>query len=219
MFNFAPHSGSVEKKQQILEVAEELFARHGFEGTSVRELAKKAGINIAMISYYFGSKEKLFEELVEYRAGFMRERLQLLSHDEKFDPMTKIGIMIDFYVERIVTNNKFSRILHRELSLQQRSEMHSAIADILLRNLFEIRKIINDGVRKKIFKKVDAELVIATIIGTLTQATHSIEIVSKILNQNPQSFSITDTRYKNRLKKYLRDLMRSYLLIDKSRHP
>ncbi|MEO5674399.1 MAG: TetR family transcriptional regulator [Chitinophagales bacterium] len=209
----------MEKKEQILEVAEELFARHGFEGTSVRELAKKAGINIAMISYYFGSKEKLFEELVEYRAGFMRERLQMLSHDEKFDPMTKIGIMIDFYVERIVTNNKFSRILHRELSLQQRSEMHSAIADILLRNLYEIRKIINDGVRKKIFKKVDAELVIATIIGTLTQATHSIEIVSKILNQNPQSFSITDTRYKNRLKKYLRDLMRSYLLIDKSRHP
>ena len=54
------------KREQILEVAEELIAENGFSGTSVRALAAKAGINVAMISYYFGSKEKLFEALVEY---------------------------------------------------------------------------------------------------------------------------------------------------------
>ena len=48
-----------DKKEQILEVAEELFAEYGFEGTSVRELAKKAKVNVAMISNYFGSKEQL----------------------------------------------------------------------------------------------------------------------------------------------------------------
>ena len=129
--------------------------------------------------------------------------------------MSKIEMMIDFYVDRIVSHNRFSRILHRELSLQQRSEMHNAIADILLRNLQEIRKIIQEGVRKKIFKASDPELVIATIIGTLSQATHSKEIICKILDQNPNTFSISDTRYKNRLKNYLKDLMRSYLLIKK----
>src|SRR3989442_710535 len=152
--NLLPLS-SMDKKEQILEAAEELFAQKGFEGTSVRELGKKAGINIAMISYYFGSKEKLFEALVEHRSSFIRERLQLLSRDEKRDPMSKIEMMIDFYVDRIVSHNRFSRILHRELSLQQRSEMHNAIADILLRNLQEIRKIIQEGVRKKIFKASD----------------------------------------------------------------
>lgn len=206
----------MEKKEQILEAAEELFARKGFEGTSVRELAKKAGINIAMISYYFGSKEKLFESLVEYRSGFVREKLQVLTRDESQDPMTKIEQMIDLYVERIVSHNRFSRILHRELSLQQRSEMHDAIADILLRNLQEIRKIIHQGQRKKIFRTSDAELVIATIIGTLTQATHSKEIICKITDSDPAKFSISDTRYKNRIKKYLKDLMRSYLLIKKT---
>ena len=51
----------LDKRDQILEAAEELFAQKGFEGTSVRDLAKKAKVNVAMISYYFGSKEKLFE--------------------------------------------------------------------------------------------------------------------------------------------------------------
>jgi len=115
-----------DKKEHILEAAEELFAQKGFEGTSVRELAKKAKINVAMISYYFGSKEKLFESLVEYRAGFMREKLQLINREESMDPMSKIERLIDFYVDRVAGNSRFSRILHRELSLQQRSSARQA---------------------------------------------------------------------------------------------
>jgi AcrR family transcriptional regulator len=37
---------------------EELIAKKGYEGTSVRDICSKANINVAMISYYFGSKEK-----------------------------------------------------------------------------------------------------------------------------------------------------------------
>ncbi|HNP53387.1 MAG TPA: TetR family transcriptional regulator [Ferruginibacter sp.] len=48
-----------DKRQHIIENAEILFADKGFEGTSVRDIAKQAGVNLAMISYYFGSKEKL----------------------------------------------------------------------------------------------------------------------------------------------------------------
>ncbi len=47
-----------EKQLQILEVAEKLFAANGFDGTSIRDIASEAEVNIAMISYYFGSKEK-----------------------------------------------------------------------------------------------------------------------------------------------------------------
>ena len=44
------------KQIHILNVAEELIAQNGFENTSVREISKNANINVAMISYYFGSK-------------------------------------------------------------------------------------------------------------------------------------------------------------------
>src|SRR5204862_1851523 len=103
----------IVKRELILEAAEGLFAEHGYEGTSVRRLAKKAHVNIAMISYYFGSKEKLFESLVEYRAGTVREKLQSLNKKE-YDPLKKIELLVDMYVNRIFDNHLFHKILQRE---------------------------------------------------------------------------------------------------------
>ena len=58
---------SNDKQIQIIETAEKLFADKGFSGTSVRDIADEADVNLAMISYYFGSKEKLLEALFTHR--------------------------------------------------------------------------------------------------------------------------------------------------------
>ena len=50
-------------KDRLLDVAEGLFCEHGFKGTSIRDIAAFAGCNIASVNYYFGSKEKLYEEV------------------------------------------------------------------------------------------------------------------------------------------------------------
>ncbi|HQG39237.1 MAG TPA: helix-turn-helix domain-containing protein, partial [Chitinophagales bacterium] len=56
---------NIDKREFILDAAERLFAEQGFEAVSVREISKAADINIAMVSYYFGSKEKLYEEVIQ----------------------------------------------------------------------------------------------------------------------------------------------------------
>ncbi len=202
----------MDKREQILEVAEALFAEHGYEGTSVRKLASKAKINIAMISYYFGSKEKLFEALVEYRAGSAHEKLQSLNQKE-VDPLTKIELLIDIYVDRIFDNHRFHRIIQREIALQQRSKMHEAIFSILMRNMNEIRKMIEEGQRKKVFRKVDIECTIATLIGTISQITKSSMFTCKMINLDPKTNSIFDEKNKTRVKKHLRELLKNHLLI------
>jgi len=50
-------------KDRLLDAAEELFCERGFKGTSIRDIAASAGCNIASVNYYFGSKEKLYEEV------------------------------------------------------------------------------------------------------------------------------------------------------------
>ena len=50
-------------RDRLLDVAEELFSERGFECTSVRDLAGAAGCNVASVNYYFGGKEKLYEEV------------------------------------------------------------------------------------------------------------------------------------------------------------
>jgi AcrR family transcriptional regulator len=57
-------SGSNKSVQdRLLDVAEELFCEHGFEGTSIREIAAAADCNIASVNYYFGGKDKLYVEV------------------------------------------------------------------------------------------------------------------------------------------------------------
>jgi AcrR family transcriptional regulator len=50
-------------KNRLLDSAEGLFCERGFKGTSIRDIAASAGCNIASVNYYFGSKEKLYEEV------------------------------------------------------------------------------------------------------------------------------------------------------------
>ncbi|MBI4556989.1 MAG: TetR/AcrR family transcriptional regulator [Candidatus Hydrogenedentes bacterium] len=56
---------AADTPQAILDAAEELFASQGYHGAGTRAIAQRAGANLALISYYFGSKEKLFEAVVE----------------------------------------------------------------------------------------------------------------------------------------------------------
>jgi TetR/AcrR family transcriptional regulator len=61
----------VEPKQRILEAAIRLFARQSFAGTGVRQIAGEAGVNLAMVSYYYGSKVGVLEAIIEEAFGLM----------------------------------------------------------------------------------------------------------------------------------------------------
>ena len=56
-----------ETRTRILDAAEELFMLHGFEGTSMRQLTAKAGVNLAAVNYHFGSKDALIEAVFRRR--------------------------------------------------------------------------------------------------------------------------------------------------------
>ena len=72
-----------ETRTRILDAAEELFMQHGFEGTSMRLLTAKAGVNLAAVNYHFGSKDALIEALFRRRLDPMNaERVAALERLE-----------------------------------------------------------------------------------------------------------------------------------------
>jgi AcrR family transcriptional regulator len=139
---------STDKREHILDIAQELFSQHGFEGTSVRVLAKAAGVNGAMISYYFGSKEKLFQAMIERRAGATLMTLKFILANE-VDSWKKMEMVIDHYIDKMFSNMSFQRIMYRELSLEQRNWLSSAIIDIVHQNFKAMVSIIEEGQKKK----------------------------------------------------------------------
>ncbi len=67
-------------RDRILDAAEEMFARHGFAGTSMRQLTAAAGVNLAAVNYHFGSKDNLIAEVFQRRLDNMSQaRLAALS--------------------------------------------------------------------------------------------------------------------------------------------
>ena len=70
----------VPTEERILEVAEQVFADHGYVAASLREIARAADVTQALIIYYFGSKQRLFETLFKRRGlEISRQRQELLD--------------------------------------------------------------------------------------------------------------------------------------------
>jgi AcrR family transcriptional regulator len=71
-------------KQLILDAAETLFAQHGFHGVSTRQVSTEAGVDVALVHYYFGTKRGLFDEVFARRAQILNEsRLASLDAYER----------------------------------------------------------------------------------------------------------------------------------------
>lgn len=82
-----PSSSHFSTKDRILGAAEELFAQHGFAGTSLRQVTSRADVNIAAVNYHFGSKENLVNEVFRRRMDEMsRQRLAALAQAQSDSP-------------------------------------------------------------------------------------------------------------------------------------
>jgi AcrR family transcriptional regulator len=87
-----------ETRTRILDAAEELFMQHGFEGTSMRHLTSRAGVNLAAVNYHFGSKDALIEAVFRRRLDPMNAariaELEQLEASGSLSPETIIRAFV-----------------------------------------------------------------------------------------------------------------------------
>ncbi len=202
----------MDKRQAIIESAIELFGARGFEGTSVRDIASDAKVNVAMINYYFGSKEKLFESVVEYRASFLKSVFEELITNTSLTPIEKLDIVVDKTIERKFSSSSFHHLLHRELSLELRPQMRDAISEILLKNMTTVKALIQNGINDGVFNAVDIELTLTTLLGTIHYLLTSETMCRKILGKEEGFNPFENEKLKERLSAHTKKLLRAYLL-------
>ena len=198
-----------DKRTSILNAAEKLFASQGFEGTSTRQIANEAGANMSMINYYFGSKEGVFMEIMSNRIkGFSLALTSIEAED--LNQLGKLMMVIDQYTRRILNNIAFHKMMHRELSLTQRPEMYDKLKQAMSGNLMIIERIINEGIAQGEFRPVDVRMVIASIMGTITNVVTS---PSKVTAGSKLDIKIPADReiLTERLITHLKDLITTYL--------
>ncbi len=200
-----------DKKQHILDHSVGLFAKKGFEGTSIRDIAAAAEVNVAMIHYYFGNKEKLFEHLVESKAGVTRGILDGIAQDQTMSSLEKINLIIETYVNRIFSHREFHRAIHQELMLGNREGLQETIVNLLFPNSMIIKGIIDAGIKKGDFRKVDPELTVATMMGTIHQILMSKKYCNRFINREDQYIPYDDPVFKKRVIDHMKQIMKSHL--------
>lgn len=202
----------IDKKERILDVAERMFSDLGYDGASTRIISKEAGVNMAMLNYYFGSKDGLFTAVFERRVSTFRATLQNINN-EHITSWEKLQRCVDYYIDRIISNSCFHKLIHRELSLSQRSELTKTIIDILFKNVIEVKKIITDGIDNGSFKTdIDIEMVIATLFGTKYYILNTPQMSSAILERDVENEKVMEEELKPRMKNHLKNLFKAYLL-------
>jgi AcrR family transcriptional regulator len=203
----------IDKKDHILDVAEKVFSDYGFEGASTRMISSEAGVNMAMLSYYFGSKEGLFLAIFERKISSMQIVLQNIGNNESISSWDKLSMCIDNYVDRIIVNNCFQKLISRELSMNKRWSLTDKITEILMVNVIEIKKIFDEGIKNGSFHKdTDVQLTTATIFGTKNYLINTPNISTIMLGHDIRDEKYLEEKLKPRFKTYMKKLLKSYLM-------
>lgn len=152
----------VETRTRLLQEAQQLFALRGFRGASVRAITRAATANLGAITYHFGTKEALYNAVLESVLGRMAERVEASALRPGSGPdriRAIVRALFGFFGE---TPEAPLLLLHQ---IAVGAGIPTAAGPFLRRNLGAITKVVRDGVARGEFRVADPTLVAFTIIS------------------------------------------------------
>lgn len=102
----------------------------------------------------------------------------------------------------------------QHLPTVQSDEIREMITDIKAKNFEHVKKIITEGQRKKVFRKVDMELTVGTVMGTIAQVTSSKNLYCRLLNINKDDEEGYRKKMIPKLKTHLKQMLKAHLDIN-----
>jgi AcrR family transcriptional regulator len=172
-------SSTHETKEQIITVAERLFADKGFAGTTLRNVVSEAGVNLAAVNYHFGSKEELFRAVVaRFARPVVEKELSLLSELKAGAELPSVDEILTALLQpslEILSEGEGSRLVRARFMGRCRTEPEpiQSIADQEFAPVTEAfldlwQRVLPEQSRSQLRWKLD--LVIAALIRVLTEA-------------------------------------------------
>lgn len=144
---------AVSSRQKILEAALTIFVEKGYYGASLQSIAEKAGVNKALLFYYFDNKENLFDLAFQTPQEKFMEKLKAES-SKIDDPEERLQFLIDAYMKMF---KNIPEILH--IALMEFSSVNESsrirMKKFIERGIKPIEETITYGIKKGSFKNID----------------------------------------------------------------
>ena len=205
-------SHPTDTRDRLIKAAIPLFARKGFEGTSIKELAQEAGVNVSLVSYHFGGKEGLYRACLE---EFGRERLavaeRLLQAPQSLEEFT---IRLKMFMEEVMSchcdQSEITLIIHRELEMNTPA-MKEVFAQTFLKSFTTLVRFFESAQKNTILdNSADPEVMAALMLGSIFNTGRM-----DCINREYFSNTIQDPKYRARILKQILQFCNGCL----SQHP
>jgi AcrR family transcriptional regulator len=154
------------REEQLISIAADLFARKGYEGTSLRDIAQTAGITKAALYYWFPEKEALFQRVVASRMEGLVERVTQ-AVEQAGDPVAKIRAFLLSSAEHMDANRSGWVASSNTFWSNFNAEQRQAI--VPQRDRFELllRQCVSDAVEQGLLRQVDPALAARLLLSGL----------------------------------------------------
>lgn len=101
-------------EEKILQAAQTVFVKKGLDGSRMQEIADEAGINKALLHYYFRTKQKLFEAIFKKVFGQIFPNIKAFIQSE-LPIEEKLGLFIEKYIELLINNPFLPSFILKEI--------------------------------------------------------------------------------------------------------
>jgi AcrR family transcriptional regulator len=193
-----------ETKKKVIDAAVYYFNTKGFDGTSVREIANKANVNVANISYYFENKNGLLEYLL---SNFFDGYLKVIEN--RFDELDKksakecLLLVVKDILLYQKNNRHLTRFVLRELTLDTLL-IREIMTTYLAKERYYIKSIFEIGIKQKEFKKMAIPFTIIQLKGMLSMPYLHPQYLTEVLHVMPYEEYFSEQYYKE-IERWIND--------------
>ncbi|PYI51612.1 TetR family transcriptional regulator [Paenibacillus flagellatus] len=175
-------ASELDIKMKILQAAKKLFAKQGFEGTSVRQICEEAGANVALVSYHFGGKDNVFAAL--FANFFPGGRLE--DYEAYFDdPIVGIKKLVEEVTRFRLGDPELVMIIQQEIF------KHSARVRVIQANVLpvwqKLRELLELGRQRGVFRFRSLDNTMFFVMGTLLFHKNT-DYFQPLLTEGSQTF-------------------------------
>ncbi|WP_266206163.1 TetR/AcrR family transcriptional regulator [Pontibacter kalidii] len=166
-------------EERIKEAAKKVFLEKGFDGTTTRDIAREAGLSIAMMNYYFRSKEKLFnivyEELIR---EYFQSTLDIM--DKPGDLKQKLSALVDNFFNLFKKNRRLSTFINYELKRNPDHLLKTFDIGPLVKKSLFIQQL-QDAINKGEIRAINSDHVLFLLLPNVQFLYENDELNKKIL--------------------------------------
>lgn len=193
-------------KEAILDAAEAAFADHGYDGASLQKIASAAGVSRGMPGYAFGSKEALYDAVLERAFALPRALVTDLADRRATDPPEAVAAAIEAYVDFLAGHPAYVRLLQRAaLDGSDRLSGSPANASALVDALAGAGEALGSGG----FRPVDPRHLVVSVLGLcFFPFAHQHTLL------RPLGLDVDDPEFRARYTAHVVDLLLHGLLAD-----